>query len=84
MNALELKGGIYDVISPVNDIELLEQLYEIVNDFIALNINQTDFWDELSAEQQAELDIAVEESYDEANHIPHEEVVKEFQKWLHK
>ena len=84
MSALEIKGGILDMISKVKDKELLLKLHQVLSEMIEQNLSKTDFWDELTEEQQKELDAAIEESYDEKNHIPHEEVMKKYQKWLKK
>ncbi len=82
MSTLELKGGIYDLISTVNDESVLRQLHEMVQDVLEQNMDKTDFWDELTEDQQKAIDEAVEESYDEKNQIPHEEIVKKYQAWL--
>ena len=47
MNALELKGSIFDTIAKVNDLALLEELNQLVRKFIKLK-KETDWWDELS------------------------------------
>lgn len=39
-------------------------------------------WEKLSAEEQEELLISIEESKDEANLISNEEVMKKLEKWL--
>ena len=82
MSAIELKGGMYDMIAKVNDPTLLKQLYKLIGEIIQQNIDKTDFWDELTKSQQKELEVALVESYDEKNLVPHEEVVSKFQKWL--
>ncbi len=82
MSTLELKGGIYDLISTVNDESVLRQLHKMVQDVVEQNMDKTDFWDELTEDQQKAIDEAIEESYDEKNWIPHEEIVKKYQAWL--
>jgi len=82
MSTLELKGSIYDLISTVNDESILRQVHEVVRDVLERNMDKTDFWDELTEDQQEALDEAVEESYDEKNQIPHEEIVKKYQQAL--
>jgi len=54
----------------------------VVRDVLERNMDKTDFWDELTEDQQKALDEAVEESYDEKKQIPHGEVVKKYQAWL--
>ncbi len=82
MSTLEIKGGMYDMISKVNDEKLLQELYELISDIITENMSATDFWDELSEDQQKELEKAIEESYDDNNLIKHETVVRKYKKWL--
>ena len=84
MSALEIKGGILDLISKVKGKDLLLKLQDILSDVIQQNISKTDFWEELSKEQQKELNAALEESYDKNNHISHEEVMNKYKKWLKK
>ncbi|HMQ49394.1 MAG TPA: hypothetical protein PKA00_18145 [Saprospiraceae bacterium] len=62
MSALEIKGGIYELISKVDDKQLLLKLYKEVADLIAQNQQEQDFWNELSEWQQMELESAIEES----------------------
>jgi len=82
MNTLELKGGIHELISKVSDKRLLEQIHKVLNEIIEENLDKTDFWDELTEAQQLELDKAIEESYDEKNHISHEVMLNKYKKWL--
>jgi TRAP-type C4-dicarboxylate transport system substrate-binding protein len=67
MSTLEVKGGMYEMISKVNDKKLLMQLYELISDIIAQNLSDTDFWDELSESQKEELEKAIQESHDDKN-----------------
>jgi len=54
----------------------------MVQNVVEQNMDKTDFWDELTEDQQKSIDKAVEESYDEKKQIPHEEIVKKYQAWL--
>ena len=83
MNALELKGSIIDTIARVNDLALLDELNQLVHKFIKLK-QGTDWWDELTPEQQEELQLAIEESDDESNLVSEEEANEMIQKWLSK
>lgn len=84
MSTLEIKGGMYELISKVNDKELLIQMYELIGEIVTQNLSQTDFWDELSDEEKVELDQAIEESFDDTNLIPHNKVTDKYTKWLNK
>jgi hypothetical protein len=83
MNALELKGSIIDTVAKVNDLALLDELNQLVHKFIKLK-QDTDWWDELTSEQQKELQLAIEESEDESNLVSEEEANEMIQKWLSK
>jgi TRAP-type C4-dicarboxylate transport system substrate-binding protein len=51
---------------------------------IAYNVDKTDFWDDLTPEQQAELEQSLAESENPENLVEHEMVKNEFAKWLNK
>ena len=84
MSNLELKGGILEMIATIDDRESLAELKKIVSDFLGNHIKGSDYWDELSIKEQAELDTAIELSKEESNHIDHSEVMKKYKKWLGK
>lgn len=52
MSVLELKGSLHEMIAKIGDETVLSQLQEIVSDVIEQNQEDTDFWDELSVEEQ--------------------------------
>jgi len=82
MNILELKGGLHDLIAKVEDEELLNQMYEALLKVVHRNLDKADFWDELSPEQQFELEASLKASEDEANWVSHENVMKKYSQWL--
>ncbi|MCB9230604.1 MAG: hypothetical protein H6581_03030 [Bacteroidia bacterium] len=84
MNSFELKGGLYDMISRINDKDLLAQIHGIISKLINQNLEKTEFWDELPADQQNELELAIQESYNKENLVSHEDAMKEIQAWLTK
>ncbi len=84
MNNLELKGGIIEMIAKINDNKTLTELKELMTSFIGNHLQDTDYWDELNDTEKEELVKAIEESNKESNHIPHEEVMKKYRKWLDK
>jgi len=84
MSKLEIKGSILELIASINDRESLNELKKIISDFVGHRIKDSDYWDELSEIEKKELEIAIEESDDESNHIEHEEVMKKYSKWLGK
>ena len=84
MNALELKGGIYDLIAQVNDKDLLAKMHAMISQLISQNDEQVDFMDELPDEIQNEVRIAYQESFDEKNLVSEKEAMEEIQKWRKK
>lgn len=84
MSTLELKGGILEMIATIDDQESLSELKKIISEFIENHLKDSDYWDELSDHEKAELNKAIEESEDESNHIGHNEVMKKYKKWLGK
>lgn len=84
MSKLEIKGSILELIASINDKESLNELKKIISDFVGHRIKDSDYWDELSEKEKEELELAIEESEDETNHIEHEEVLKKYSKWLGK
>ncbi len=81
MNSLELKGGLFEMIVPIESKEILERLYKVV----AETIQETRAEEyELTPEQEAKLAKDIEASYDPKNLISHEEVMKKMERWLSK
>lgn len=84
MSNLELKGGILELIAGIDDREALSELKKIVSEFVGNHLKDSDYWDELSQQEQSELEQAIQESEDESNHVAHNEVMKKYNKWLGK
>jgi hypothetical protein len=84
MSTKELKGSMVDLLASINDPDLLQDIYNVVNQMIAYNVDKTDFWDDLTPEQQAELEQSLAESENPENLVEHEMVKNEFAKWLNK
>ena len=78
MNVLEIKGSLHDIISKVEDKNLLLKMFDAFQDI--LRFQDTDF--QLTDDQQKQLEAAIEESYDEANLIDHEDAMKIHARWL--
>ena len=78
MNVLEIKGSLHDIISKVEDKNLLLKMFDAFQDII--RFQDTDF--QLTHDQQKQLEAAIEESYDEANLIDHEDAMKIHARWL--
>ena len=79
MNTLELKGGMLDIISRVEDKAVLTQMFDAITEIIGETYSQIP---DLSPEQLAELELAIEETYNPDNLVDHEEVMKNMARWL--
>ena len=76
MNALELKATIYSYIEKLQDRETLQDWAEVIYDETHSST--------LSSEQEAELEIGIQQSYDEALLVSNDDVKKMTSKWLQK
>ena len=81
MNTLELKGGMMNIISRVEDEAVLTQMFEAITEIIVETYGQIS---ELSPEQVVELELAIEETYNPGNLVDHDEVMKNMTRWLKK
>ena len=74
MSTSELKSNLYKLIDSINDSKTLQSIYTLISN---KRVTETDFWDELSDKQKAEIEEAIAE-LDRGEGIPHEQVMKEF------
>ena len=84
MDLLALKGGLYEIIARIEDEQLLLQLQHLMKEVIDQDIAESDFWEELTAEQQATLDQALQESEQEDNLVAHQVILDKYQQWQKK
>ena len=71
MSHLELKGGILEVISRLEEKDLLMRIYDFVKD-----VAVTDTKSPLSAAQERELDEAIKEADEGGEWVEHEEFLR--------
>ena len=81
MNALELKGGMIELIGQVKNKELLQHLYEIISEVLADTVEDNT---QLSIEQERQLDEDIKASLDPKNLVDHKVALKKLDKWLKK
>jgi hypothetical protein len=81
MSVLELKGELLEMISSVNSEEILLKLKKNFKKVAAAEEVVAKPYS-LTPEQEAELMISLEESYDEANMISYDEFKKQTSRWL--
>ena len=79
----EVKNNFHSLIDEFKNEKLLEQMYEFMT-LLKDKETDEDWWDLLTDEQKAELDLAIKESEDESNWISHEQVMRESKEWLKK
>ncbi|CAN5527073.1 hypothetical protein BH10BAC1_BH10BAC1_19510 [soil metagenome] len=73
MDNMELKLSLHKLIDSIEDVDVLNSLYEFLKKASDL---QADFWDELTDEQKVEIKKSIAEA-DRGELISHEEVMKE-------
>ncbi|MFN0035840.1 MAG: hypothetical protein ACKVUS_12315 [Saprospiraceae bacterium] len=78
---VELKYNMVEMITQLEDDSSVEELYQIILEFLREKNSVTDLWDELTPAQREELDIAIAETEDESKWVPHEAVLKKFEQW---
>jgi hypothetical protein len=87
MSVLELKGNLLQLLARLDNEKSLTALYESAKRFVKEEEimdyeKEVDGWQDLSKEQQANLKMAIEESNDPKNLVPHEDVLKMMDAWV--
>lgn len=83
MNALELKVTMFELITRTKDETVLRRLYQKMTEVFESKDDELDTLAyALTAEQEAELMISLEESFDEKNLIDISEAKKLHARWL--
>lgn len=83
MSHLEvIRDQFHDLIDRVQDEAVLVRYLGAISSEI--RGESTDFWNDLTPEQQKDILEAIEESKDPANWISHEDVKRKYDKWLTK
>ena len=81
MNLLEMQGDVLTLVANVKDKSTMSDLREHILSFFQERKIETDWWDELTAEQQADLKEGLEEIEHEENLVTHEEAMELFAKY---
>lgn len=83
MNALELKVTMFELITKTRDEAILRRLYQKMTEVFESKDEEFDALDyALTAEQEAELMLSLEESFDEKNLLDISEAKKQHARWL--
>jgi len=77
---MKIKDDFHHLIDEINDEKLLKEYYALIQRLVG---NQSgNLWNKLNIEQQKNLLLAYDESFDPANLVDHEEVKREHEKWV--
>jgi thiamine pyrophosphate-dependent acetolactate synthase large subunit-like protein len=80
MNALELKGSLLEMVSNVHSEATLEKLIQLFKKTV--QEQEVDWWDELTEEQQSELEMSLAECDDPSKLTSHDKVMQMSEQWL--
>ncbi len=78
MDIVELRTDLHNMIDKISDSNVLNAVKTLLSGKAAA---QTDWWDTISNEEKAEIEQGLAEA-DRGEVIPHEEVMKKYEKWL--
>lgn len=84
MSALEIKGGLIDLISSINDKDTLSEIQKLIAGVINESLDDQNLEGKLSQSQLKELELSIEESEKIENLVSHEIVSAKYAKWLKK
>ena len=78
MNDLEIKGILHDFIEKAENREQLIRYVEALKE-----ADDASFWQDYTLEQKAEIENAIEESYEPENWVSHEKAMSRYAMWTH-
>ena len=78
MNDLEIKGILHDFIAKAENREQLIRYVEALKE-----ADDASFWQNYTLEQKAEIENAIEESYEPENWVSHEKVMSRYSMWTY-
>jgi hypothetical protein len=77
---MNIKEDFHHLIDTIDDEQLLNSYYQLIQQ---LNVGQSgQVWNTLTDQQKNEVLSSYEESFNENNLIPHEQVKQKHDKWL--
>ena len=83
MNTFELKVTMFELITKTRDETVLRRLYQKMTEVFETKDDDSDALTyALTAEQEAELMLSLEESFDETNLLDISEAKKQHERWL--
>jgi predicted transcriptional regulator len=78
MDIVELRTDLHNMIDKISDSNVLNAVKTLLS---GKATTQIDWWDTISDEEKAEIEQGLAEA-DRGEVIPHEEVMKKYEKWL--
>ncbi len=72
-----------EAILTIESESLIEKIKKLIKANETVKIEEPDFWDELHDDVKAEVELSIIEA-DNGQVIPHEEVMKKYEKWIKK
>jgi len=78
MDIVELRTDLHNMIDKISDSNVLNAVKTLL---AGKTGTQEDWWDTISDEERAEIEQGLAEA-DRGELIPHEEVMKKYEKWL--
>jgi hypothetical protein len=82
MEAVDLKAKFHNLIDLIDNYDVLEDFYRVMNDYYEKN-GSSDIIDDLTDAQKIRLNESIQQS-ESGKTIPHEIVKSEIKKWLTK
>jgi predicted transcriptional regulator len=74
----KIKDQLHEMVDRIDDPEVLYAIRDILT-----RKNEPDFWEELPEEVKKSIEIGLHQA-DNGELIPHEEMMKKYEKWLSK
>ncbi len=75
MSTTAIKSNFHKLIDKIENENLLKQFYQAL---LSSTRKKGELWNSLTKEEQEDLLLSYEESFDETNHIPYDEVKKKY------
>ena len=75
----EMKVEMFELLAQTHDEAKVVKLYEAIHDVLDPD---TDGWSDMPTDEQQILDMAIEETYNPAKLVSHEQVLKMIDRWL--
>ena len=82
MSVAELKVEIIGILTQMQNEDKIAQFYEKIQEVV--NAPESDWWDDLTPDQQNKLVLSIEESKNPENCIDYADIKKKYARWFKK